>query len=74
VNLPYLPVVVLSVCAIGFYRAGRHEQSWGILWAALSIAFSVAALRFSTWGMMGVLLAQVLLFGCITLYRMWRND
>jgi hypothetical protein len=72
-TLPYLPIVVLSVCAIVFYRAGKMERSSGGLWAALSIAASFLALRFLSWGLVGVLLAQVVLFAGITMYRVWRK-
>ena len=68
--MPYLEIVVMSVCAITFYRAGCHEHSWGILWAALSIVAGLLALRFLGWGVLGVLLSQVLVFVGITLYRM----
>lgn len=71
-NLPYLPILVLSVCAITFYRVGRHERSWGTLWAALSIAASLIAMRFFGSGMMSIFLAQILLFVAITFYRMWK--
>lgn len=68
--MPYLEIVVMSVCAITFYRAGCQEHSWGILWAALSIAVGLLALRLLGWGVIGVLLSQVLVFVIITLYRM----
>jgi hypothetical protein len=72
-QIPYLAIVVLSVCAITFYRAGRHERSWGILWAALSLGASLLALRLLPWGLLGVLLAQIAVFAGITVYRMLRN-
>lgn len=71
--MDYLSIVVLSVCAITFYRAGQLERSWGLLWAALSIMVSVLALRFLGWGLIGVLLGQACLFIGITLYRMWKQ-
>jgi uncharacterized membrane protein len=73
VNLPYLQLVVLSVCAIFFYRAGQHERSWGVLWALLSIAVSFLAMRFLDWGMIGVFVGQAVLFVGITLYRVWKR-
>lgn len=72
--IPYLAIVVLSVCAIVFYRAGKQERSSGVLWAALSILASFLALRFSGWGLPGVLLAQVVVFVGITLWRMRSRD
>ena len=73
-GIPYLAIVVLSVSALFFYRAGRQERSWGLLWAGLSVAASMLALRFLSWGLMGVLLAQVVLFIGITVYRMSRRE
>lgn len=71
-TIPYLQIVVLGVCAGVFFRAGQLERSWGLLWAVLSIAGSLLALRFLNWGLGGVLLAQVVLFVGITFYRMRR--
>jgi hypothetical protein len=73
-TIPYLAIVVLGVCAVVFYRAGKLEKSWGWLWAALSIAASLLALRFLSWGLGGVFLAQVVLFVGITFYRMRRSE
>jgi len=73
-RIPYLEIIVLSVCAITFYRAGRQERSWGVLWAALSIAASFLALKFLPWGLIGVFLAQVVLFVGITLYRISKSE
>jgi hypothetical protein len=72
-TIPYLHIVVFSVCALVFYRAGKMERGPAALWAALSIAASFLALRFLPWGLVGVILAQVALFAGITLYRMWRQ-
>lgn len=71
--MPYMSMVVLSVCALTFYRAGRLEKSWGLLWATLSVAASFLALKFLNWGLFGVLLSQAVLFAGITLYRVWRR-
>ena len=72
-TIPYLQIVVLVVCAVVFYRAGVQERSWGVLWATLSIAASLLALRFLSWGLGGVLLAQVVVFVGITFYRMRKS-
>lgn len=72
-NLPYLPIVVLAVCAIFFFRAGQHERSWGVLWALLSVAVSFVALYFLNWGLIGVFAGQAVLFLGITLYRVWKR-
>ncbi|MCX6944111.1 MAG: hypothetical protein NT173_05025 [Opitutales bacterium] len=68
--IPYLLIVVIGVFAMVFYRAGQMENSWALLWAVLSIAASLLALRFLSWGLGGVFLAQVVLFVGITFYRM----
>ncbi len=72
-TIPYLSLVVVSVCAITFYRIGKYEKSSGVLWAILSITFSFLALLFLGWGFGGVFLGQLLLFVGITLYRMRRD-
>jgi hypothetical protein len=72
-TIPYLPILVLSVCAMVFYRAGQMEKSWGVLWAGLSVLVSFLALRFLPWGLGGVFAGQVLLFVGITCFRMWRR-
>jgi hypothetical protein len=72
-TIPYLHIVVLGVFAVVFYQAGKQERSWAMLWAVLSIAASLLALRFLSWGLGGVFLAQVVLFVGITLFRM-RKD
>ncbi len=73
-TIPYLPLVVLVVFAMVFYRAGRQERSWAVLWSVLSIAGSILALWFLHWGLWGVFLAQVVLFVGITFYRMRGSD
>ncbi len=69
-QIDYLAIVVLSVCAIFFYRAGRQERSWGILWAALSIAVSLLVLFVLRWGLLAIFAGQAVLFVAITIYRM----
>lgn len=68
--MDYLPLVVIAFSALSFYRAGVHERSWGLLWAALSIAVSLLAWRWLRLGMFGVLGAQAALFLAITAWRM----
>ncbi len=72
-TIPYLALVVVSVCAVAFYRMGRFERSSASLWAMLSVAVSILALRFLGWGLGGVFLGQLLLFAGITLHRMRRT-
>ena len=68
--MPYLDLIVIAVCAIAFYRAGRMEHSWGLLWAALSIAISMLILFVLHWGTLTVFAGQAALFVAITLWRM----
>lgn len=68
--LPYLDLVVIAVCAIVFYRAGRMERSWGLLWAALSMAISVLVRYALHWPLLAVFAGQAALFVAITLWRM----
>lgn len=70
--IDYLSMVVVSVCAITFYRAGKQDRSWGVLWAVLSVLISLLALIVLGWGLTGVFAGQVVLFGGITFYRMSR--
>ena len=72
-TIPYLQIVVIGVFAVVFFRAGTMERSWAVLWAVLSIAGSLLALRFLGWGLWGVFLAQVVLFVGITFYRMRKS-
>ena len=73
-TLPYLQIVVLGVFAFVFHGAGKQDRSWGVLWAVLSIAASLLALRFLNWGVWGIFLAQAVLFVGITYFRMWRSE
>ena len=69
-QLPYLPIIAMAVFAIAFYRAGKMEHSWGILWAALSIGISMLVFVVLNWGWVGFFGGQVALFIGITIYRM----
>lgn len=73
-QIDYLQIVVLSVCAITFYRAGKLERSWGVLWAALSIAVSLLSLRYMRLNLIGVFLSQGCLFVAITIYRICKKE
>ena len=72
--IDYTSIVVLSVCAITFYRMGQLERSWAPLWAALSVGASVVTLFVFHFGLIAVFVAQALLFGCITAYRVLRKE
>lgn len=66
----YLPLVALVVFAVVFYRAGKMEHSWGLLWATLSLAISILTLFALHWGWIGFFGGQAALFMGITFYRM----
>ncbi len=61
--------VLLLVCAVFFYRAGKFEGSSGLAWAGLSVLISVVVWSLLHGGFIAVLLGQVGLFVGITLYR-----
>lgn len=65
----YLPLVAMVVFATVFYRAGKMERSWGLLWAAMSAGISILTLFLLHWGWVGFFGGQVLLFFGITIYR-----
>lgn len=69
----YLHLVATCVFAVVFYRAGRMEHSWGVLWAALSIVVSILALLVLGWGWIGFFGGQIALFTGITFWRMRAN-
>lgn len=66
----YLPLVAMVVFAIVFYRAGKVEHCWGLLWAALSAAISILVLFVLNWGWLGFFGGQIALFFVITFWRM----
>jgi len=61
--------ILVLVCAMFFYRAGRFEGNSGLAWAGLSVLISVAIWRWLHGGPITVLLGQVALYAGITLYR-----
>jgi hypothetical protein len=68
--MDYLPLVAMAVFAVVYYRAGRLEPSWGLLWAALSVAVSFLVLFVLRWGWFGFFGGQIVLFVGITFWRM----
>jgi hypothetical protein len=61
--------VLLTVCAVLYYRAGEFDGSSGLAWAAMSVLISVAIWCWLHGGFIAVLLGQIGLFAGITLYR-----
>lgn len=66
----YLPLVAMAVFAVVFYRAGKMEHSWALLWAALSAAISALTLFALNWGWLSFFGGQIALFIGITFWRM----
>ena len=72
--MDYGPIIATAVCAVFFYRVGEREKAPAALWVALSVLISFLSIKFTAWGVWGVLGGQVLLFVGITLFRLWRGD
>lgn len=61
--------ILLVVCAVFFYRAGRFEGNSGVAWTALSVLISVVIWGWLRGGFVAVLFGQAGLFAGITVYR-----
>jgi len=71
--MPYLPILMIVVFAVFYYRAAEMEKESGLLWCGLSILISITTLFFLRWGWLGTVLGQAGLFVGITLLRMTRK-
>jgi hypothetical protein len=71
--MPYLPILIIVVCAVFFYRAAEFENESSLLWAGLSVLISAATWFLLHWGWLGSLFGQVGLFVGITIFRMLRK-
>jgi hypothetical protein len=65
--------VLMVVFAIFFYRAGKFEDSPGLLWAALSVLISFLVWWWLGWGLLAMFLGQVGLFVGISVFRAIRK-
>jgi hypothetical protein len=65
--------VLLLVCAAFYYKAADLEDASGILWSGLSILVFLLSWRLLGWGLPGNLFGQAVLFGAITLTRVFRD-
>ena len=72
--MDYGPIIAAVVCALFFYRVGQQEKAPPAVWTVLSVIISFLSMRFTAWGVWGVLGGQLLLFAGITLFRLWRGD
>lgn len=66
--------ILMSVCALFFYRAGEFDGGPGALWAFLSIVISGLAWRVFHLGWLGILAGQFALFAGITIVRVSRKS
>ncbi len=71
--MPYLPIVLIAVFAVFFYRAAEFENEPSLLWCGLSLALSAISLFYFHWGVLGILLGQIGLFAGITIARLMRK-
>ena len=73
---PYysLQTILLIACAVLYYKIADAEDESGILWAGMSIGVYMLTWRLLHSGYVGNLLGQALLFGGITLWRVWRDE
>jgi hypothetical protein len=62
------------VFAIFFYRAGEFDGGPGLLWAVLSIAISLLIWQWLRWGLLAMVLGQILLFVGIGVVRVIRKS
>jgi len=66
--------VFLLVCATSYYKIAELEDSSGIVWAGMSVGVYMLTWRWLGWGYAGNLFAQAVLFGGITLWRVWQDQ
>jgi hypothetical protein len=62
-------LIAMVVFALFFYRAGKSENSPGLLWAALSILISLLISKWLKWGLFAMLLGQIALLIGIAIFR-----
>jgi hypothetical protein len=65
--------VFLVVCATVYYKAAELEDASGIVWAGLSIGTFMLTWRLLGWSYLGNFIGQAVLFGGITLWRVWQD-
>jgi hypothetical protein len=66
--------VLTVVFAVFFYRAGVFDNGPGLLWAALSVVISLAVWQWLRWGLLAMILGQVVLFAGIGVFRVIRKS
>jgi hypothetical protein len=72
-TIPYLPILAMIGFAIFFYRAAEAEDESNLVWCGLSLLISALTIFWRHWGWLGIISAQLVLFICITFFRMQRK-
>lgn len=62
-------LVILVAFAVFFYRAAQMDRSPGIIWAGLSILVYLLTLLAFSWGYLGCVMGQIILFFGIAVVR-----
>jgi len=62
------------VFAIFFYRAGEFDGGPGLWWAAMSIVISFLIWQWLGWGLLAMLLGQIILFVGIGIFGVIRKS
>lgn len=65
--------VLLLACAAFYYKAAEIEDSYPVLWAALSILIFLITWLVFHWGLLGCLGGQLLYLAAITLLNVLRS-
>jgi hypothetical protein len=61
--------ILMIAFAIFYYRAGEFDNGHGLWWAILSLAISILNWQWLHWGLLTMLLGQILLFVGIGVFR-----
>lgn len=71
--MPYLSIVIASVCAAFFWTGAQIEGAPRWLWGGLSLLISAAIIYWLNWGFIGIIPGQIALFIAIAIFRARRN-
>ncbi len=63
----------LLVFATAYYKMAELEGSSGIAWAGMSVGVYMFTWRWLGWSHAGNFFGQAVLFGGITLWRVWKD-
>jgi hypothetical protein len=66
--------VLLVAFAIFYHRAAEFEDASSILWTGLSVVISTVIWQGLHWGLLAMILGQVLLFIGIAVFRAMRDE